>query len=236
MKAKDLAVYTFIILFAVVFYLGLQLYNTGKKLEDIETALGNGHWGVICSADDINPGTGKHDVFYFADKGDCEGKKKGIQIWVRNNEVMPFITLNTPVPTPTDIVDSVLPTATLEQQKAPKLISVIDSLGNTHEIGCSWYATHFECLSLNHKEVTLSITKNPEITFTVKAEDPGNRPVKYGFNYTGGCDWSDKNTCTTSLKDSPLGLRGFNIYIKNDDNYGTIGLDANALLYYRIME
>lgn len=150
---------------------------------------------------------------------------------VRNNSNEP------PVPTvkPTDM------TVSIEQQKATKIISISDNLGNTHETNCRWSDTHYECSPKEQREITVSIKTTPQLTFTINAQDPNNRPLTYHYYYEEGCrgdstNWITSNSCTSTLKTNELGLRTFSFYVKNDDNYGSVGLDANTSLYYRITE
>jgi hypothetical protein len=136
------------------------------------------------------------------------------------------------------------PTISIEQQKATKIISISDSLGNTHEMDCKWSNTHYECSPKEQKEPVVSIKTTPQLTFTINAQDPNNRPLVYNFNAREGCDggpgyfvpWLSTNTCTITLKTDELGLRTFSFDIKNDDNYGSVGLDAHTQLNYRILE
>ncbi len=132
-------------------------------------------------------------------------------------------------------------TISIEQQKAAKIISISDNFGNTHETNCWWSTTHYECPPKEQKEVMVSIGTTPELTFTINAQDPNNRRLTYHYYYAEGCradgsNWITSNTCTSTLKTNQLGLRTFTFYVKNDDNYGSVGLDANTQLNYRILE
>lgn len=133
------------------------------------------------------------------------------------------------------------PTMSIEQQKAAKIVSISDSLGNIHETNCWWSTTHYECPPKEQKEPTVSIRTTPQLTFTINAQDSNNRPLTYHYYYAEGCridgsNWITSNTCTSTLRTNQLGLRTFIFYVKNDDNYGSVGLDANTTLRYRIIE
>jgi hypothetical protein len=136
---------------------------------------------------------------------------------------------------------SIEPTISIGQQKATKIISISDSLGNSHETDCRWSNTHYECPPKEQKEIVVSINTTPHLTFTINARDPNNRPLTYHYYYAEGCrtegsNWITSNTCTSTLKNNQLGLRTFIFYVKNDDNYNSVGLDANTTLLYRITE
>lgn len=129
----------------------------------------------------------------------------------------------------------------IEQQKAAQIISVSDNLGNTHQMNCEWSQTHYECSPEDNKVITVSVASTPQITFTVNAQDPNNRPLKYNYYYEGGCEtpdgrsnWVTTNSCTTDLTKYKFGQQVFGFYVDNDDNYGSIGLDADAALHYDI--
>lgn len=172
-------------------------------------------------------------------------------IKVETNQITAIPTL-TSIPTPTSIPTTTIfipPTLTLvptktisiEQEKAPKIISISDSLGNTHEINCWWSDTHYECTPKEQKEPVVSIKITPQLTFTINAQDPNNRSLTYHYYYSEGCrgegtNWITSNSCTFTIKTNELGLRTFIFYVKNDDNYGSVGLDANTALRYRITE
>lgn len=133
------------------------------------------------------------------------------------------------------------PAISIEQQKATKVISISDSIGNTFETNCQWSTTHYECPPKEQKEPTVSIKTTPQLTFTINAQDPDNRPLTYHYYYAEGCrgegtNWIANNSCTFTLKTNELGLRTFSFYVKNDDNYGSVGLDADTSLYYRVTE
>ena len=137
--------------------------------------------------------------------------------------------------------ESPTPTISIEQQKATKIVSISDSLGNTFETNCHWSSTHYECPPKDQSETVVSIKSTPQLTFTINAQDPNNRPLTYHYYYAEGCrgegtNWISSNSCTSILKTNELGLRTFSFYVKNDDNYGSVGLDANTSLYYRIVE
>jgi len=140
-----------------------------------------------------------------------------------------------PTTKPTETVISI------EQQQATKINSISDNLGNTHETSCRWSDTHYECPPKEQKQIMVSIKTTPQLTFTINAQDPNNRPLTYHYYYEEGCrgdgtNWVTSNSCTSTLKTNELGLRTFIFYVKNDDNYGSVGLDANTSLYYKITE
>lgn len=171
----------------------------------------------------------------------------GIKNKTENNIVKPSPTF-TPTPTEslslesyTPINEPPVPTMSIEQQKATKIISISDSLGNTYETNCQWSDTHYECPPKDRRETVISIKATPQLTFTINAQDPNNRPLTYHYYYAEGCrgegtNWITNNSCTSILKTNELGLRTFSFYVKNDDSYGSVGLDANTSLYYRMME
>lgn len=134
-----------------------------------------------------------------------------------------------PVPAPQEA-------KSMEERLAPQIISVSDNMGNNFSMNCTWYLTHYECYPMGNPEPTISIQKNPQLTLTVRAQDPNNRHISYRFSYSGGCGWIDSNTCTSALDPKALGYQTFVIDIKNDDNYQSVGLDADTAIHYHVTD
>ncbi len=136
------------------------------------------------------------------------------------------------------------PAMSVEQRKATKIVSISDNLGNVFQMNCDWSETHYECYPKKDKEVSVSVKSNPQITFIVNAQDPNNRPLTYKICSNIGCcetpsgdsNWTNNSVCTIDLTKMLFGQNVFTFDVKNDDNYGSVGLDADSALYYKISE
>jgi hypothetical protein len=167
-------------------------------------------------------------------------ENKPTQAVFSNNPAVENPVVPNPVPVPVQPSQPV-PVISIEQQKAPKIISVSDNLGNVHMMDCNWSETHYECSPKDGKQITVSVASTPEITFTINASDPNGKPLTYDYYYEGGCqlpdtNWITGNSCTTNLRKLSFGVHNFIFDINNNDNYGSVGLDATTVLYYDLEE
>lgn len=223
---------------------------------------GSGHWVTICSTEQGMNGSRAYGSIYFANMERCDhGDWPKVTVWVKepwsfnlyflkvhpqnstestNTPQITSMPTVTPIPTPTARMQlTATPTLSLEQQKAPKIVSITDSLGNSFPMKCLWSSTHYECNPTTVKEPNISVKTTPQITFTINSQDPNNRSLTHRFDgYCQGnnSNWISDNTCTISLDTTRLGAQTFIFDIKNDDNYGSIGIDATTTLHYRTIE